>query len=142
VDGDGYSSNGRLKQLHELDQPIREITSRTKFTILPAVFPFPDRNLKAEPARIQFVTIPPLRFLQSARIRKQIDAMYRAFPQATVEEFERLEKAIVALDLWDVEDGHLVAAAVPFRANFIVADNLKDFPNNPPRVSPRMRISR
>jgi hypothetical protein len=44
--------------------------------------------------------------------RKQVIAMNRAFPEATVEEFENLEKLIIQGSLRDEGDAHVLAAAV------------------------------
>ncbi len=60
--------------------------------------------------------------------QKQVDAMHRAFPEATVEGFEDLEKAIVTGGLRDVGDAHVLAAAARCGASVIVTDNLRDFP--------------
>lgn len=60
--------------------------------------------------------------------QKQIDAMNRAFPEATVEGFEVLEKIIIAGGLRDDGDAHVLAAAARISASVIVTDNLKDFP--------------
>ncbi len=63
-----------------------------------------------------------------ADLRRQIAAMERAFPEAKVEGFETLEKAIIAERPKDVGDAHVLAAAATGRAAVIVTDNLKDFP--------------
>jgi len=60
--------------------------------------------------------------------QKQIDAMNRAFPEAMVEGFDALEKAIIETGPRDSGDAHVLAAAVICRADVIVTDNLKDFP--------------
>jgi predicted nucleic acid-binding protein len=61
--------------------------------------------------------------------KKQIEAMNRAFPEATVEGFEHLEKAIIEGDLRDRNDAHVLAAAIRSGASVIVTDNLQDFPD-------------
>jgi hypothetical protein len=60
--------------------------------------------------------------------QKQVTAMNRAFPEATVEEFENLEKLIIQGGLRDEGDAHVLAAAVKSGASVIVTDNLQDFP--------------
>ncbi len=60
--------------------------------------------------------------------RRQIEAMNRAFPEATVEGFEQFEKAIMAGGLRDPGDAHVLAAAIGSGASVIVTDNLQDFP--------------
>ena len=59
---------------------------------------------------------------------KQIDVMDRAFPEATVDGFEQIEDVILAGDLKDRDDAHVIAAAIKCGASVIVTDNLKDFP--------------
>ncbi|MGF9566873.1 PIN domain-containing protein [Neorhizobium sp. BT27B] len=59
---------------------------------------------------------------------KQIDAMTRAFPEATVEDFEELERLLIDGGLRDVGDAHVIAAAIKCGASVIVTDNLRDFP--------------
>ena len=63
-----------------------------------------------------------------ADAQKQVNAMNRAFPEAIVDGFEAIEKAIIAYGLKDVNDAHVIAAAVMCNASVIVTDNLKDFP--------------
>lgn len=57
------------------------------------------------------------------RLRRQMGI---AFPDAVVTEWEPLEESYA---LPDPDDRHVLAAAVKGRADVIVTDNLKDFPN-------------
>ncbi len=64
--------------------------------------------------------------LQAAR-----DAMNRAFPDASVRGFEPL---ILTLALPDIDDRHVLAAAIHAHVDSIITVNLKDFP--PPALIP------
>ncbi len=61
----------------------------------------------------------------SADTGRQRRAMEAAFPEALVSGFEHLEEG---LQLPDMNDRHVVAAAIATAAAVIVTDNLKDFP--------------
>lgn len=58
-------------------------------------------------------------------IKKRITWANQAFPDAMVENYEVL---IDGLELPDVKDRHVLAAAIKTNANLIVTNNLKDFP--------------
>lgn len=58
-------------------------------------------------------------------ILKRTARANNAFPNAMVENYESL---IVALELPDEKDCHVLAAAIKTNANVIVTNNLKDFP--------------
>lgn len=56
---------------------------------------------------------------------RRINMADQAFPDALVTNYESL---IEGLDLPDVDDRHVLAAAIKTNANIIVTNNLKDFP--------------
>ncbi len=56
---------------------------------------------------------------------KRISIVSVAFPDALVENYEPL---IPTLNLPDIKDKHVLAAAIKTNANLIVTNNLKDFP--------------
>jgi predicted nucleic acid-binding protein len=56
---------------------------------------------------------------------KRIQRANLAFPDALVNNYEKL---IYSLELPDVKDRHVLAAAIKSNANVIVTNNLKDFP--------------
>ncbi|HBR11628.1 MAG TPA: nuclease [Chryseobacterium sp.] len=58
---------------------------------------------------------------------KRIQKINRAFPDATVQNYEPL---IDHLDLEDPDDRHVLAAAIKSNSNVIVTNNLKDFPED------------
>ncbi len=60
-----------------------------------------------------------------AQLQKTTDAMNRAFPDATIRNFEPL---IASLTLPDADDRHVLAAAIRGQADVLVTANLKDFP--------------
>ena len=53
--------------------------------------------------------------------------MNEAFPDALVEKYEPL---IANLKLPDIDDRHVLAAAIKTNANLIITNNLKDFPED------------
>src|SRR5690606_23323284 len=55
----------------------------------------------------------------------RISRVNKAFPDAGVENYEAL---IDGLNLPDVDDRHVLAAAIKINANIIVTNNLTDFP--------------
>lgn len=57
---------------------------------------------------------------------KRVNVANKAFPDALVLNYESL---IDQLDLPDVKDRHVLAAAIKANANLIVTNNLKDFPS-------------
>lgn len=63
--------------------------------------------------------------LLAVQLQKTTDAMNRAFPDATVRNFESL---ITSLTLPDADDRHVLAAAIRGQADVLVTANLKDFP--------------
>ena len=63
--------------------------------------------------------------LSSRQLQQTTQAMNRAFPDATVREYEVL---ISTLELPDADDRHVLAAAIHGQASLIVTANLKDFP--------------
>jgi predicted nucleic acid-binding protein len=58
-------------------------------------------------------------------LKKTVNAMNRAFPEANVSNFAKL---IPTLNLPDPDDRHVLAAAIQAGADQIVTFNLKDFP--------------
>jgi hypothetical protein len=58
-------------------------------------------------------------------IAKRVEKANKAFPDALVNNYEGLIKS---LDLPDLKDRHVLAAAIKTNANIIVTNNLKDFP--------------
>jgi hypothetical protein len=65
--------------------------------------------------------------LHERQLRRTVDEMNRAFPDANVDRFERL---LPVISLPDVDDRHVAAAAMKCRADVIVTFNLKDFPDS------------
>src|SRR5690606_28846194 len=63
--------------------------------------------------------------LTSDEAYKRTQRANMAFPDALVTNYERL---IDSLELPDVKDRHVLAAAIKSNANVIVTNNLKDFP--------------
>ncbi|KAB8286759.1 PIN domain-containing protein [Bifidobacterium ramosum] len=66
-----------------------------------------------------------LQKLDDMTVDRYYRAMNRAFPQANVDGWEPLEQSIV---LPDLDDRHVVAAAMQAGVDVIVTFNLKDFP--------------
>jgi predicted nucleic acid-binding protein len=64
--------------------------------------------------------------LNPNRLERTVQQMNRAVPTALVTGFELL---IEQLDLPDVNDRHVLAAAIHGGASVIVTNNIKDFPN-------------
>jgi len=63
--------------------------------------------------------------VSEVEIKKRIGWANLAFPDAMVENYEVL---IDGLELPDLKDRHVLAAAIKINANIIVTNNLKDFP--------------
>ncbi|MCW2478532.1 PIN domain-containing protein [Candidatus Symbiopectobacterium sp. NZEC135] len=63
--------------------------------------------------------------LNSDQIKQTGELMNRALPDAMVTGFEPL---VASIDLPDVDDRHVVAAAICSHAEIVVTFNLKDFP--------------
>lgn len=61
------------------------------------------------------------------RIEDMVATMNKACPFALVDNYEHL---MDSLDLPDIDDRHVVAAAIKCNADCIVTHNLKDFPSN------------
>lgn len=57
---------------------------------------------------------------------KRSNTMNQAFPDALVENYEPLIKT---LDLPDMDDRHVLAAAIKTNADLIITNNIKDFPH-------------
>ena len=66
--------------------------------------------------------------LMRTQLEHTIANMRGAFPDADVVDFEEL---ICSMNLPDVDDRHVLAAAVRCHADVIVTDNIKDFPAGP-----------
>lgn len=65
--------------------------------------------------------------LSTEQIKRQIQLMNTACPNALVEKYEGL---LSSIELPDENDKHVVAAALKCNANVIVTYNLKDFPSD------------
>jgi predicted nucleic acid-binding protein len=63
---------------------------------------------------------------KEAQIKATIQVMNGAFPEALVQQYENL---IEDLQLHDIDDRHVLAAAIRGGANVIVTENFKDFPS-------------
>ena len=63
--------------------------------------------------------------LKTGQLDKTIHEMNKAFPDASVEQYESL---VPTFDLPDMDDRHVLAAAVRCHAEVIVTSNLKHFP--------------
>lgn len=63
----------------------------------------------------------------SEDVKRRIDAMNRFFEDALVEGWEDIESSFA---LPDPDDRHVVAAAIPGRADTIVTANLGDYPED------------
>lgn len=64
--------------------------------------------------------------LTPEQIERQIELMNKACPNALVEKYQGL---LPSINLPDLNDKHVVAAAIKCNANVIVTYNLKDFPS-------------
>lgn len=63
--------------------------------------------------------------IKSKSLKKTLAAMESAFPDANVSSYESL---IDGITLPDVDDRHVLAAAIKSEAKIIITNNLKDFP--------------
>lgn len=63
--------------------------------------------------------------LLTEQVSRQVQLINKACPHALVEKYEAI---IPTVSLPDVNDRHVVAAAIKCNANVIVTYNLKDFP--------------
>lgn len=64
--------------------------------------------------------------LDSQSAHKRANSINLAFPDALVENYHSL---IPNLELPDIDDRHVLAAAIKTNAHLIITNNLKDFPN-------------
>ena len=64
--------------------------------------------------------------ISPTQLKKTTNAMENAFPDASVANYETLEKSI---QLPDYNDTHVLAAAIRCKADVIITTNMKDFPN-------------
>ncbi len=62
-----------------------------------------------------------------AESMRQCAIIQNAFPDASVSDFENTENELI---LPDPDDRHVLAAAIKTNAQYIVTDNLKDFPRS------------
>lgn len=65
--------------------------------------------------------------LDKSRLERTIKAMNRAFPEAMIENYEKL---IEGLELPDKDDRHVLAMGIKCKADLIVTFNLRDFPKD------------
>ena len=79
-------------------------------------------QIQAEWVRNLLINRPDL---SAGQLQQTTQAMDRAFPEATVHQYEAL---ISTLELPDTDDRHVLAAAIQGQASLIVTANLKDFP--------------
>ena len=73
----------------------------------------------------EWVDVMNRKHVNAEEIRKRINMVSMAFPEAMVENYEFL---ISRLKLPDPKDCHVLAAAIQSNSNIIVTNNLKDFP--------------
>ena len=64
--------------------------------------------------------------IPTAEVKKRVSRASKAFPEAFVRGYESL---IPLLELPDMADRHVLAAAIRYNADVIVTNNLSDFPN-------------
>lgn len=64
--------------------------------------------------------------MTSSKLQKITAIMNKAFPDALVTDFESI---ITSLELPDGDDRHVLAAAIKADADYIVTQNIKDFPS-------------
>lgn len=64
--------------------------------------------------------------IESKKVKRLKNNIHHAFPDALVSSYESLIKKV---DLPDLNDRHVLAAAIKTNANVIVTFNLKDFPD-------------
>jgi predicted nucleic acid-binding protein len=67
--------------------------------------------------------------LSEPEIQRRMDRVNRAFPDAIVNNYETL---IDLINLPDIDDRHVLAAAIKCEADIIVTNNLRDFPQVAP----------
>ncbi len=73
----------------------------------------------------EWIAVMKRKGVSEGEIRKRINLMNRAFPDALVKNYEVL---IDSLSLPDEDDRHVLAASIKTNANLIITNNLKDFP--------------
>lgn len=75
----------------------------------------------------EWISVMKRKGVPDKEIRKRVANANAAFPDALVKNYEPL---IDALKLPDMDDCHVLAAAIKTNANIIVTNNLKDFPED------------
>ncbi|RME13213.1 MAG: PIN domain-containing protein [Bacteroidetes bacterium] len=75
----------------------------------------------------EWVSVMRRRGISETEIKKRLRWANLAFPFAAVKDYEHL---IQQLDLPDPKDRHVLAAAIKSKADFIITNNLKDFPQD------------
>lgn len=75
----------------------------------------------------EWANVMERRGIAREEIKKRVDRVNHAFPDALVRHYESL---IPMLDLPDEKDKHVLAAAIKVNAHIIVTDNLKHFPTD------------
>lgn len=73
----------------------------------------------------EWIKVMRAKGVDAQTIARRIQRMSDAFPDALVEHYDGL---IEALQLPDMDDRHVLAAAIKANANLIVTNNLSDFP--------------
>jgi predicted nucleic acid-binding protein len=73
----------------------------------------------------EWVNVMKSKGISEKEIKKRVDNVDLAFPDAKVSDYKGL---IASLNLPDENDRHVLAAAIKVNANMIVTNNLKDFP--------------
>ena len=75
----------------------------------------------------EWISVMEKKGVDKEEITKRTQNVNYAFPDAMVENYEPL---IDGLELPDIEDRHVLAAAIKTNANIIVTNNLKHFPED------------
>lgn len=73
----------------------------------------------------EWINVMERKGIPKVEANKRALKMNQAFPDALVENYEPL---IETLELPDIDDRHVLAAAIKTNANLIITNNLKDFP--------------
>jgi len=73
----------------------------------------------------EWIDVMKRKGVEEAEALKRVNRMNQAFPDALVDNYEPLIKN---LDLPDLDDRHVLAAAIKTNADLIITNNLKDFP--------------
>ncbi len=100
--------------------PVRDILLNLAFEEL--FVPKWSQTIQNEWTRNLLLNRPDLR---KEQLKRTENAMNNAFPNALVDSFEDI---IDSIKLPDIDDRHVVAAAIQCNADIIVTFNLKDFP--------------